>query len=62
MLICGCSLIPQAAQEHAAALHKEMDKDGDGQVSVEELTLGSVRSHDKTIKQDRKKTVHSAKD
>ncbi|CAL1171941.1 unnamed protein product [Cladocopium goreaui] len=27
----------KAAQEHAAALHKEMDKDGDGQVSVDEL-------------------------
>lgn len=42
----------QAAQEHAAALHKEMDKDGDGQVSVDELTLGSVISHDKKIKKD----------
>jgi len=27
----------KAAQEHAAAVHKEMDKDGDGQVSTEEL-------------------------
>ena len=42
----------QAAQEHAAALHKEMDKDGDGQVSVDELTLGSVISHDRKIKKD----------
>ena len=33
----------QAAQDHAAALHKEMDKDGDGQVSVEELNLGEIR-------------------
>ena len=35
-----CSKLFQAAQEQAAALHKEMDKDGDGQVSLDELFLG----------------------